>query len=399
MDHDAFREEEVIAVAAISVLVLLLVLSKHLWQSPYLTGAAPIVLFAFWSVIQQLFIERGSITFGLKYAVVLLSCFIPAWVAMWIGPFALAAERTIDRAIRSLLIVSAATVYASFAFGWGEVHVGGESMSRAFGWLGDSFAPVFAFFVIYYIVQRQYTLTLLALGAMIITGGKAAAMMLLVAYGVYVFATKGVRSKILVLLLYAVGAGVILGPYSNEVAALLSRNMVEYSYYTRVLSIEIGLEYFQRAPLTGVGINQSMVDIQHDTVALAESLGLDTYYEIYQIHNAFVRTAAETGLPGVILLLWFVLATCRVGLRGVRLSFVAANPLSKALLSASGVWVVSFVLVYQTTGWFEAGHPQLSWLMVFVAISRIIQLRQRPQYSSAGRAWVKPATAIPFGSK
>jgi hypothetical protein len=43
------------------------------------------------------------------------------------------------------------------------------------------------------------------------------------------------------------------------------------------------------------------------------------------------------------------------------------------------LWVISFLLFYQTTGWFEAGHPQLSWLLLFSTLSRVFSRRSIPR--------------------
>jgi hypothetical protein len=52
-----------------------------------------------------------------------------------------------------------------------------------------------------------------------------------------------------------------------------------------------------------------------------------------------------------------------------------SDPCQRAIVQASSLWVIAFVLFYQTTGWFEAGHPQLSWLLLFSTVSSMFSRR------------------------
>ena len=47
------------------------------------------------------------------------------------------------------------------------------------------------------------------------------------------------------------------------------------------------------------------------------------------------------------------------------------------MILAGALWVIGFVSVYQTTGWFVAGHTQLTWLIMFSTLSLVFADRKR----------------------
>jgi O-antigen ligase len=368
-DNDDLREEKILAVAAAATLFLCI---YAVWRRLFISNIKEIIvifLFASLVIVQQFFIDNGTAAFGIKYAVVLLATFIPYWVAdtLRLGP---EIKKTATFAIGLLFLVTVITISVSYVFGLGEVYVEGNAV-RAFGWLGDSFTPVIVFLAIYYYFQSKYLFAAVAFGMLLMTGGKAAMFMLIATPGVLIFSKASTKVKATVAVGCLISLLVLFRAAAPIVEKLIESPALQYSFNTRLLSVYNGLNYFVGAPATGVGINQSMKFVDVDSASLANDLKVDSYYEVYQIHNAVIRTAAETGVVGLALLLMFFYLLLSSAYRRLRGAEYLTDPSGRAIVQASSLWVISFVLFYQTTGWFEAGHPQLSWLLLFSTLSSV----------------------------
>jgi hypothetical protein len=198
-------------------------------------------LFSLLIIVQQSFVDRGSLSFGTKYALVLLATFVPYWVAhtLRLGP---ELRRTATFAIGLLFLVTAITISTSYAFGVGEFLQDGKTV-RAFGWLGDSFTPVIVFLVIYYCFRRQLVLALLSFAMLLLTGGKAATFMLITMPVLVFFSNASRRMKVIVAVLSLVLLLVVLRLAAPIVETKMPLPVVEYSINTRLLSIYNGLNY------------------------------------------------------------------------------------------------------------------------------------------------------------
>jgi O-antigen ligase len=375
-DNDPLREEKILAVAAAATLFLSICIVRKRLLITNIKEIIIILLFSFLVIGQQFFIANGSFSFGIKYALVLSATFIPYWATQTLRLSGPELKRTTTIAIGLLFLVTVITISSSYVFGLGEVHLRDGSVARAFGWLGDSFTPVIVFLVVYYFLQQKYLFAALSVGTLLMTGGKAATLMLIAIPAVLVFSKTSLKMKVTVTV---IGLASLLVLF--RLAAPIFENtrdlpVFEYSFNTRLLSIYNGFDYFVGAPWTGVGINQSMKFVEVDSAGLATSLGIDSYYEVYQIHNAIVRTAAETGIPGLALLFLFFYVLVTGAYRRLRDSQNIADPDQRVIVLASSLWVISFVLFYQGTGWFEAGHPQLTWLLLFATLSSVFSRRR-----------------------
>ena len=375
-DGDDLREEKVIAVAILAVLYFLMISKK---QSIY--GKKEIIiigLFSFMAVLQQFFIVNGSVVYGVKYAITLLSSFIPYWIARTLGTEPtndIKFEKSAIIAIMTLFLITTTTIFLSYLLGWGEVHQQSGDSIRAFGWLGDSFTPVIVFLILISFLLKNYLMLSMALIALLMTGGKAAIGMLILSPILFVFSAFSTRIKIMLVVFY-LSLLFLLTLYATPIIELISENpRYEASYNTRILSIYIGLEYFYDNPVFGVGVIQSMKGIETDVIALAREMRIVYFYQVTQIHNTIIRIAAEVGVFGLVLLLYFYYIVLKNAFFLIKNGKNMPNTRSRYIVLASSVWVVSFILVYQTTGWFEPGHPQLSWLLTFSTLSEVFYRR------------------------
>jgi hypothetical protein len=366
-----WREEEVLAVAAVAALFFVMLMKKSLLISN-LREIVIVVLFSSLVIAQQYFVTDGSFVFGIKYALVLLATFIPYWIARTLGGNRTPGlERTVVNAIGLVFLVTTITVFASYFFGEGEVYIQPSGFTRAFGWLGDSFPPVIVFFVFYYFFRKKYLIAGLSMMVLLMTVAKSAFLMLFLSPLVFVFGAARLRTKIALAGFYLallLSLMMFTAPIFEKMSDLFQ---ADYSYNTRLLSIYSGLDYFFRAPLTGIGINQSLVSIEADAREYADRLGVKVYFDVHQIDNSIIKTAAETGVLGLALLLLLFYVLLSSAFRTLQAGRQIANARARAIVLASSLWVIGFILFYQTTGWFEAGHPQLCWLLLFATLADV----------------------------
>ncbi|HEY8618265.1 O-antigen ligase family protein [Phenylobacterium sp.] len=359
-DNSNYRAYEVLAVGiTIAVLALLTPLRMRRQAEWFIVGGYALLL-----IIQQLALTYGSIRFGAQYALVMIFAFAPAWAVHSIQwrpqDFAISWDFAIRLASAFLLV----NLVGSRLFGFGEIASGMQGQ-RYFGFLGDSISPILAFPLLYFLVRRQF-LWVSAMGlGMLLTGGKAALVMLVVALCLMLL-TKTPWLVRLASLPVFIFVGAFASP---KIMALLGSPAVQYSWNTRLLSYELGWRLFLKSPVFGVGINQSMVNLAPQADALAGSRGMTRYWIVGQIHNAFIRTMAETGVLGLIALLSLcVLLSARAF---VALERVQSTPSAAArgIIVAGSVWTIAFITTYQSVGWFEHGHPQLAWLLLISSTS------------------------------
>lgn len=376
-----WREELVIAVAAVALLFILALVQRNLVISN-IGEIIVIVLFATLVITQQYFLAGGVIEFGLKWALMFLATFVPYWIARSVGRArAPGLERATTSAIDFLFIIATTTIVTSYVLEMGEVHVQPSGVIRAFGWLGDSFPPVLVFFIFFYLFRKQYIIAAFAMAVLLMTFAKAALLMLVLSPLAFVFGTASVRTRVLLSGLYFIAlfsVAIFSGPIVEQMNDLFQ---ADYSYYTRVLSIYSGLDYFFSAPLAGIGINKSLSSIENDAREHAASLGITSYYDVLYIDNSIVRVAAETGLIGLALLFTLFYLMLRAAFKSLRAGLGIGDRRERALVLASSLWVIGFILFYQTTGWFEAGHPQLGWLLLFSVLAEVFYFRSRASSS------------------
>ena len=378
-------EEGVVAFAMVALFFLAALIQRSLLVSN-LGEVIVMVLFAALVIAQQYYLANGNVSFGIKWAATLLGTFVPYWIARSLGRVgAFGLEHTVGNALATLFIVTTITVIISYLFGQGEVYVQPSGITRAFGWLGDSFSPVFVFFVFYYLFRRQYALAALSLVVLFMTVAKSALLMLFLSPIIIVFSAASPRIKIAISAVYFILLVVLVTLSAPILERISDLFQADYSYHTRLLSVYSGMSYFASAPFTGIGINQSLLSIENDARGHAARLGIDTYFNVLHIDNSIVRVAAEAGLPGLALLLALLYFMLRAAFKLFRAGQVISNSRERAIVLASSLWVISFILFYQTTGWFEAGHPQLAWLLLFATLTDVFYRRAKTRMILTGR--------------
>jgi O-antigen ligase len=281
----------------------------------------------------------------------------------------------IHRSLELLFKVCVVSLSVSAIFGLGEVYTqGGELQQRAFSWLGDSFSPVMIFFLYYYTFRKKKIEFLLSLACIVvIMQAKMAIIMAVLGYFFYLFLFSQPVKR---LFLTAALAIILLTlPMLFEIAVNNIHNF-EYSLNNRLFSFNASLHFFWSSPLFGVGINQTfkLLTNDFDVTSLELYVSDIKYYEILQIHNSFLRILSELGVFGFL----FFAAFCIVIVRRSYFILISVQLLpldnTRALLMACSLWLISFVLFYQTTGWFEPGHPQLAWLICFLTLMNFAYL-------------------------
>ena len=368
MDNDPYRAYEVVLVAIVfSVLFM-----RSRMARIDLFEFRVVVTYSLLLVIQQSYIDNGDLNFGFKFMIATLGAFMPFWVlrsSHWNLPDIMT---PLSRAINVLFVIVVLSFFSSFFLGIGEHYEGGFLGRRAFGYLGDSFTPVVIFLIVFYSLERRWAFAFLSFVCLLMTGGKAGIVMVTATLTFYyIFISKSVVAR---LLFISVTILLFVLPVGIDDATQNIRNF-EYSLNNRLLSFQVGWEYFKSNPIVGIGINQALGNVDYDAALLARSMGVNNFFPVHQIHNAYIRSLAETGIIGFGLLLLLVFYWVRVGMRAVLCARSLAPCTERSFLIATGIWVICFVLGYQTTGWFLSGHPQLTWLLVFSTYATILHDR------------------------
>jgi hypothetical protein len=383
IDNDPYRAWEVLFWGGFTML-LVLINFAHLRSVPEFFL---IIVYAAVLMLQQYLIPDGQLWFGAQYALVFAAAVLPSLVISWISWSIDDFNRCWDAAIKALSVVFLVSILGSLLLGWGESHIGGLAGGRYFGYLGDSISPVIVFPLIYFFLEKRYGWVILMLGMMLLTGGKAAAL-LLAAVPFFMLLLR-LRPLVQFIVISAITLTALLldASFSDLMRAITNDPFLSYSANTRTLSIEVGLEYFKDSPIWGIGINQSMLEISSDSDTMASRAGIIEYWPVEQIHNPFIRALAETGVIGFSVLVGLCVLLIRRAFSALRVATGSAPSRCRSIVIAGGIWTVLFIVFYQTTGWFEHGHPQFAWLLTIAAISSVAarQLATVPRHPRLAR--------------
>jgi len=380
---------------------------------------------ALWTAAQPFFAVHPS-NIGWKGGIVFLASFAAAAALPMFNR-----DGRHDKALRyafdAFEYFIVAQLIVSFFAGIGEFHGYRSGYVRAFGFLSDSISPIVGFFILRNAMERRHLRCFLAAFALAVTGGKAALGMTVASFIALLFLAGGgqhrlpaARNGLLALLggYFCVQAAIAFEVTPNQfyalslteeekrIAQIELRNVSELSSIgsgemstlpgallaisrhlplgfvqagaNRLLSYTAALEIIRRYPLVGAGFNRS-----HDYIPQMARLdpgGINILFvdpaiawsTVTALHNPSLLVFAEFGLIGFILF-WIacigiiaVFCKTRSQMRAMQVDRVSWR-LSLAL--AASVWGTMFVLLHQTTGWIEPGHPQLVFLALCVGIA------------------------------
>jgi len=329
-------------------------------------------------------------------AAFMIAMFIPAWVIYSSSYRFRGLERATVQSMNVLFFITVASLYLSYFFNFGEIVAASSDTRRAFAWLGDRYTPVIVLLIIYFAMQKSWLQVLALLGALLITGGKAAMLLLTMSPLLYaLLAPMPRRRRVLIALAVALtGVAAYVG-WDVVVSRLFPG--ADWAFNSRLLANQVGLMYFVSNPWFGVGIDQSIygaADAMQSIIDVSEAEA----YTMPRIHNAFLRTAAETGVFGLtalvgLCLMWTV--------RCVRIIVTAhqwPRSVERNLVISGSLWSMGFIWIYQTVDWFMGGENQLAFLLMFSAVSEAIYrrtLRTRSMTAGATKLPLKPFPTAP----
>jgi O-antigen ligase len=367
-DGDPYRAYEIVVVGTLLLLIAVICTdSLTIRRAPGNVWIALIVLY----IVVQPLLGAGEVAYNLKYALTMLMAFAPLFALQALGPYGPQGRRHCDRMLRMIFWLIAITVLVSYATGAGEVYEGANLLQRrAFGWLGDSIGPAVVFFAFYFLFAGRRAALAVALLCLLLMQAKMSILMVLLGMLV-LFLLRHRRNKLLVTsgvtfaLLVAYSA-----PFWFGQLAAAAINNLDYTVNNRLFAFAAGALYFSDSPIIGVGANRtySLLLNDFDLRSLAMFSEDSSFYEFVQIPNAFIRTAAELGIVGLLLFIGLCVAILRQALRVLLLETALPYRAVAPLAAAAALWLVTFILFHQTTGWFEAGHPQLAWLVSIWAL-------------------------------
>ena len=381
-DGDPYRAFEVMAIGMLALMVALpSLLCLQVWQR---AGASAVPAICMLILVQPAVVPLADVVYNLKFAAVMLFAFLPGlYLSNLKRPCSGAELRFLTRALMVVFHVSVLSLLVTAVTGVGEVYTeGGAFQRRVFSWLGDGFAPVMVFFLYYYLFARKPIGAIVSMVCIVLLmQSKMSAGMAVFGFVTYLFVVGSRRTRILVLA--GAGSTVVATPLLLQ---LLSQNLhnFDYSFNNRLLSYNAGVEFFLSSPWLGVGANQTFSILSNNSFESTRELYESEipFYDFFQIHNAFLRALAELGIVGFTLLLLFCGTVIRRSWNTLRQVHLQPSPQRRALVSACALWLLSFIIFHQTTGWFEPGHPQLGWLVCFLCLMNFVRTTAPRQHAS-----------------
>lgn len=367
VDGDIYRNYEVLGVFIVFIFAF-----KNLNSINFKSEKRYLLFFYIYIFIQQFFIENRDFPFGMRFFIMFVVASVPFWLFENYKFNTEDFSKIIDLSINIIFYFCFINYISSYLFNFGEVYTSGGILldKRAFGILGDSFTPILNFLQIYFISKKQYKKFLFSFFFLIITGGKAGIFMSLFILITDFFIKKKSyfkRKFFIISLFISLIIALFIGP-RFQINEFISN--VEYSYNNRILSFELGLNYFKDSPLIGIGINKGLERADFDSEALADFYGIDNYARVWQVQNSFLRLLSETGIIGISLILivniiWFKkLFFC------LRETKYERTNLDNLTYSTS-LWIFAFIVTYQGIAWFVPGHPLFAWTLMFTTINNI----------------------------
>lgn len=369
VDGDPYRTFELLLVAVLS---LILFIRKTIYKT-YILDIISVFLFSSFLIFQQLFLTSGDIVFGINFFIAFIAAFAPFWMLRSAHWHYSGFERGLKKGISLLFWIGFLSISLSFITGMGERYSGGIAGYRAFGFLGDSFSPVMVFLFLFYAINNSRYYAFMSFMVILMMGAKTAILMAIFCMALYfLFIKKSATNKVLGVALIA---GLAIIPFFLSIFMSNLQNL-EHSMFNRLISYQLGIEFFLESPIFGIGINQGLLRASDEAILLAEAEGIVNYFPVYQVQNPYLRTLSETGLIGFSLLMILIYFLLIRAFKSIKSAMLLPESIERSIIFAGGLYVIGFVCVYQTTGWFVAGHPQLSWLLMFSTISIILAKRK-----------------------
>jgi O-antigen ligase len=330
------------------------------------------------------------------------------------------ALRNMTLAIHLLLIVLGGQIIFSYLTGWGEIYDQNDGSRRAYGMAGDGFTMLLVFGCLWTILDKRWALGLIMGTALFMTGGRmgllAAILCLLLCVPLMLGNSKKHLAKNAMLLMLAIASciGILhianhlrqniaiaeiqpakpsntaTAPNNASFAALRAYNaelpthlrFINHYYYSalstgagRLIGLGAGLQMLEDNPLSGVGYGNSNAVFTFyasaDRFNLQEKIGLPVarLQNERAIANQLVTTAAETGLPGLILFMLMCLSAVLIAGR-TYLGFLRHPTISKQdnLVLACSIWSMVLMVGNQTATWFLPASPNLLWLYICLGL-------------------------------
>jgi hypothetical protein len=140
----------------------------------------------------------------------------------------------------------------------------------------------------------------------------------------------------------------------------------EGSAHSRVPLMQLAIRIIEDQPVLGVGANNYGLAMQRYVTPDFSDYGGEW---LYLVHNNYLLVWAETGVPGLVAFLWFVLATVWMGWRAWRRNDRLLAPLALGLTAA-----LIGHLIYMSVDLFnDRAHTQTLWVSaaLLACISKI----------------------------
>lgn len=334
---------------------------------------ALVSLYGLTLIVQPYFVPGVWAKLVIGHALFMFAMFVPAWAIYSSSARLRGLEKAAARSMNVLFVITVISIYISYFFDIGEVIAASSDTRRAFAWLGDRFTPVIVLQIIFFSMQKSWLRVMALLAALLMTGGKSAMLLLMMSPLLYVlFVPMPLRKRAVIVFAVVVTALAAYFGWDSVLSKVFPG--ADWALNSRMLANQVGLKYFLDNPWFGVGIDQSIYRAADTMESIIENSGAQAYI-MPRIHNAFLRTAAETGIFGLAALVGLCLLWTTRCVRIIVSAHKWPRSVEKSLVIAGALWSLGFIWIYQTVDWFMGGENQLAFLLMFSAVSEAIYRR------------------------
>jgi len=175
----------------------------------------------------------------------------------------------------------------------------------------------------------------------------------------YFSLNRAIKTALIIVTSSALICIIVFFPFLSTRATVSDSASLERIFYAK-----IGLRMIEQHPVFGVGIGESVLHMQqYSPIKLWP-------WQIQPVHNYFLLAAAELGIPGALILIWFFLAHLFKLIKKFRLSLNVDMTTYYLLLTTT---LISFLLLMQFDHYFYTLQQtqMLLWVVLGIVAAEI----------------------------
>jgi O-antigen ligase len=300
--------------------------------------------------------------------------------------------RRLAKWIHATCLTITGSVYASvllhgMGLRFGEVLQFSDGTARVFGPLGDQVGFVLVLPVLTSLAASSPVMFGIHLGALFLTATRGAVLCLIVGVVGYLLVAARSRGRarrrpFAVAGVLLVGVVVFLSPISAVVMGRLVNEPIVSGVSYRLTAIETGARVFLDNPVLGLGFNgfgaarPAVYEDWTDTIQAENGLSRTT--------NQLLQTATDGGALALLVLVLFVICTCRSALR------VARSADATPALGALQLWLIAIMVGNQGALWLLSDTATGFFVFAVAGMTARMSVTMADQRVAARPRFIRP---------